>query len=87
MKSPVIESLSAPQRLMLALLWIVYLHGKKCRKPRCHICRADTVWLNDLDETYLFSFIRCCEQLGLEPHQIRHILQRGYGAKEHTHGS
>ena len=64
------------QRLMAAVLddaIDVYRHP---RANRGRLRRETEAWFRSDDRSWLFSFIRVCETLGLDPHATRASLEQ-----------
>jgi hypothetical protein len=63
------------QRLMAAVLddaIDVYRHPARHRR---RARREAETWLRSDDQSWLFSFARICETLGLDPHAVRASLE------------
>ncbi len=51
----------------------VYRHPRANRR---RLLRDTEAWLRSDDRSWLFSFVRICETLGLDPHAIRASLEQ-----------
>jgi hypothetical protein len=72
--------LSPERELMLAVLEEALADYQRCfsardKKARKRFAEAET-WIVDMDSEWIFSFINCCEVLGVEPDCLRQELLR-----------
>lgn len=51
----------------------VFRHPARHRRRQL---RETETWLRSDDRSWLFSFVRVCETLGLDPHAVRASLER-----------
>jgi hypothetical protein len=72
--------LSPERELMVAVLEEALADYQRCRKARDKKARkrfADAQsWILNTDSEWIFSFINCCEVLGIEPDYLRQGLLR-----------
>jgi hypothetical protein len=77
--------ISHEHELMVAVLEEALNDYQRCfsardKKGRQHFADAET-WIVDTDSEWIFSFVNCCEVLGIEPGYLRQRLLRRKRAK------
>ena len=72
--------LSPERELMVAVLETALTDTRRCSNPRDKKCvkrfAAAEAWIQDTDREWIFSFVNCCEHLGIDPGSFRRGLLR-----------